>query len=51
MTRIGSLCSGYYEDIFDYIRLCVTCHHRFDARRRAALGHRTSPVKGGGLHV
>jgi hypothetical protein len=43
--------TGHYEDIFDYIRLCPACHIRFDARRRAALGHRTSPVKGGGVHV
>jgi hypothetical protein len=43
--------TGRYDDIFDYIRLCVTCHRRFDARRRSALGHRTSPVRGGGVHV
>lgn len=27
--------SGSYEDISDYIRLCCSCHRKFDAARRA----------------
>lgn len=33
--------SGAYGDISDYVRLCVGCHRRLDARRRA------SATKGG----
>jgi hypothetical protein len=43
--------SGHYDDINDYARLCIACHRRLDARRRADLGRRTSPVRGGGVHV
>lgn len=39
--------SGHYEDINDYARLCIPCHRRLDARRRTAIGRRTSPAKGG----
>ena len=39
--------SGRYEDINDYARLCVLCHRRVDAARRAASGRRTSPPRGG----
>jgi hypothetical protein len=35
--------TGAYEKIADYIRLCVPCHRRFDAHRRAVTGERTSP--------
>jgi hypothetical protein len=30
--------TGNYEDVNDYIRLCVSCHVRFDNRRREQLG-------------
>ena len=36
--------TGNYTDINDYQRMCVTCHRRFDAARRAQTGMRTSPV-------
>ena len=39
--------SGRYEDIHDYARLCVTCHRRLDAARRAATGRPTMPSPGG----
>lgn len=33
--------SGDYEDITDYVRLCVRCHHQYDAERRAQTGKNT----------
>lgn len=39
--------SGDYEDINDYARLCVPCHRRLDARRRAVTGRPTMPPRGG----
>ena len=43
--------SGDYEDINDYARLCVPCHRRLDARRRAATGRPTMPPRGGDGNV
>lgn len=43
--------TGHYEDIHDYVRLCVSCHRRLDAARRAATGQRTAPPKGGEANV
>lgn len=37
--------TGHYEDTNDYERMCASCHRKFDARRRAATGERTSPVR------
>lgn len=37
--------TGNYTDIDDYRRMCVRCHRRYDAARRAATGMRTSPVR------
>ena len=37
--------TGNYEDINDFARMCVTCHRRFDAQRRATTGRRTMPAK------
>lgn len=38
--------TGDYADVWDYIRLCVSCHRAYDAGRRAELGgERTSPVR------
>lgn len=37
--------TGNYEDINDYVRLCVTCHRRYDLARRRATGRRTSPTR------
>ncbi|HWO64585.1 MAG TPA: hypothetical protein VNO31_31570 [Umezawaea sp.] len=28
--------TGDYADVYDYIRMCVSCHRRFDAARRRA---------------
>jgi hypothetical protein len=36
--------SGHYEDVYDYARLCVPCHLRLDARRRAVLGRSTQSL-------
>ena len=33
--------TGHYEDVYDYARLCASCHLRLDARRRAVLGRST----------
>lgn len=34
--------TGRYEDVNDYVRLCVSCHRRFDAKRRTMTGKATS---------
>lgn len=34
--------TGRYEDIADYARMCVSCHHRYDAARRRETGQLTS---------
>lgn len=34
--------SGNYADVNDYIRLCISCHRKFDAKRRKTTGGRTS---------
>lgn len=39
--------SGRYADINDYARLCIPCHRRLDAARRATTGKRLSPLRGG----
>ena len=38
--------TGRYDDIADYVRLCIPCHRRLDAYRRRITGRPTSP-KGG----
>ncbi len=38
--------TGRYDDVDDYARMCVSCHRKFDKRRRELTGERTSP-KGG----
>jgi hypothetical protein len=43
--------TGHYEDINDYVRLCVPCHRKLDARRRKLLGRPTSWQRGGKFHV
>ena len=35
--------TGEYQDVTDYARMCVSCHRKFDAARRALTGRRTSP--------
>lgn len=37
--------TGKYTDVNDYERMCISCHRRYDAARRAATGERTSPVR------
>ena len=37
--------TGHYENVNDYARMCVACHRRFDADRRATTGQRTSPER------
>lgn len=38
--------TGDYGNVNDYVRLCVSCHRRMDAKRRASTGKRTMPQKG-----
>lgn len=33
--------TGDYANVYDYVRLCVTCHRRVDAHRRSELGAKT----------
>lgn len=33
--------TGNYADVYDYIRLCISCHRRFDADRRKKTGRST----------
>lgn len=33
--------TGKYENVNDYVRLCVSCHRRYDAKRRKETGKRT----------
>lgn len=37
--------TGKYHDINDYERMCVSCHHTYDAARRRATGRPTMPAK------
>ncbi|UXE05032.1 HNH endonuclease [Gordonia phage Lton] len=37
--------TGEYENVNDYVRLCVLCHRRYDAARRRETGRRTSPTR------
>ena len=37
--------TGNYQDINDFVRLCVPCHRQMDANRRAITGRRTSPAR------
>lgn len=37
--------TGKYTDIYDYQRMCVSCHRQYDAARRRATGMRTSPAR------
>ena len=39
--------TGRYEDPADYIRLCISCHRRYNAERGRLTGERTSPRRGG----
>jgi hypothetical protein len=34
--------SGNYASELDYIRLCISCHRKFDAKRRRESGSKTS---------
>lgn len=37
--------TGNYQDVHDYVRLCVPCHRRFDDARRQQTGAPTSPPR------
>jgi hypothetical protein len=39
--------SGRYDDLNDYVRMCILCHRKLDAHRRSVTGARTSPKRGG----
>lgn len=36
--------TGSYEDINDYMRMCVGCHRKFDAKRRRETGRPTCSI-------
>ena len=38
--------SGRYDEINDYVRLCIPCHRKVDAHRRKVTGMSTSPRGG-----
>jgi hypothetical protein len=37
--------TGNYADVDDYERMCVLCHRRFDAERRAITGRPTCNIR------
>lgn len=38
--------TGNYVDVFDYVRLCISCHRTYDAKRRKESGQKTSMERG-----
>lgn len=36
--------TGDYADVNDYVRLCIPCHRKYDAKRRRKLGRSTITV-------
>jgi hypothetical protein len=36
--------TGKYEDIMDYSRMCVSCHRKYDKKRRELTGVRTMKI-------
>ena len=34
--------TGNYTDVFDFVRLCLSCHRTYDAKRRKETGKKTS---------
>lgn len=38
--------TGNYIDIWDYVRLCLSCHRKYDAKRRKDTGKKTSMERG-----
>ena len=38
--------TGNYTDVFDYVRLCISCHRTYDAKRRKETGRKTSMERG-----
>lgn len=37
--------TGKYDNIMDYARMCVSCHRKYDAKRRKKTKENTSNVK------
>lgn len=37
--------TGRYNDIFDYARMCVSCHRKYDSKRRKETNKTTVNVK------
>jgi len=37
--------TGQYENIMDYARMCVSCHRKYDKKRRELTGQNTINVK------
>lgn len=38
--------TGNYTDVFDFVRLCLSCHRTYDAKRRKETGRKTSIERG-----
>jgi hypothetical protein len=37
--------TGKYDDIMDYARMCISCHRKYDKKRRELTGQNTINVK------
>jgi hypothetical protein len=37
--------TGRYEDVMDYARMCISCHRKYDNKRRELTGKSTVNVK------
>jgi hypothetical protein len=38
--------TGDYTDIWDFVRLCIACHRKYDSKRRKETGRKTSIERG-----
>ena len=38
--------TGNYTDVWDFVRLCLSCHRTYDSKRRQKTGQRTSMKRG-----
>lgn len=38
--------TGVYTDVYDFVRLCLSCHRTYDAKRRKETGRNTSIERG-----
>ena len=38
--------TGNYTNVWDFVRLCVSCHRTYDSKRRKETGQKTSIERG-----